>query len=92
MILPILMVAPSGERGRGVFTTEPIESQTIVEISPVLVFDTDDRAKAEETLLYDYILNGGRIRKKELWGWGIFPSTIIPISPIAGMIWISTNN
>ena len=37
MILPILTIAPSDQRGRGVFATESIEVGTTIEISPVLV-------------------------------------------------------
>ncbi|HQR94031.1 MAG: SET domain-containing protein-lysine N-methyltransferase [Bacteroidetes bacterium 24-39-8] len=59
MILPILAIAPSKQRGRGVFATEAIEAQTILEISPVLVFSMEDRKKAEETLLYNYIFEWG---------------------------------
>jgi uncharacterized protein len=59
MILPILSVAPSPERGRGVFTTEDIATGTIVEISPVLVLDPDERAKVEQTILFDYIFEWG---------------------------------
>ena len=59
MILPILAIAPSKQRGRGVFATEAIEAQTILEISPVLVFSMKDRKKAEETLLYNYIFEWG---------------------------------
>lgn len=59
MILPILVVAPSNQRGRGVFATEFIEAQTVLEISPVLVLSEADRKKAEETLLYNYIFEWG---------------------------------
>ncbi|TDO27142.1 SET domain-containing protein [Sediminibacterium goheungense] len=59
MILPILSVAPSPERGRGVFTTEDIATGTIVEISPVLVLDPEERAKVEQTILFDYIFEWG---------------------------------
>jgi len=59
MILPILSVASSPERGRGVFTTQDIETGTIVEISPVLVLDPHERAKVEQTLLFDYIFEWG---------------------------------
>lgn len=59
MILPILSIAPSPDRGRGVFTTADIEIGTIVEISPVLVLNPEERAKAEQTLLFDYIFEWG---------------------------------
>jgi SET domain-containing protein len=59
MILPILVVAPSDKRGRGVFTTEPILANTIIEISPVLVLSADERIEVEKTSLYNYIFEWG---------------------------------
>lgn len=59
MILPCLTIAPSSDRGRGVFTAEPIAKGTVVEISPVLVLGPDDRQKVEQTLLFDYIFEWG---------------------------------
>jgi hypothetical protein len=52
MILPILTIALSAQRGRGVFATESIEVGTIIEISPVLVVNPTERALLEKTLLY----------------------------------------
>jgi hypothetical protein len=63
MILPILNIAPSADRGRGVFASEPITAGTVVEISPVLVLGAEDRKKVEETLLYDYIFEWGEDSK-----------------------------
>jgi SET domain-containing protein len=59
MILPILVVAPSELRGRGVFATKPIATDTVIEISPVLVLSKEERSKAEETMLYNYIFEWG---------------------------------
>jgi SET domain-containing protein len=59
MILPILTIAPSAQRGRGVFSTETIELGTTIEISPVLVVNPGERALLEKTLLYDYIFEWG---------------------------------
>lgn len=64
MILPILTIAPSASRGRGVFTTAPIEAGTTIEISPVLVLSEADRIHVEKTLLYDYIFEWGEEGKK----------------------------
>ena len=64
MILPILVVAPSDKRGRGIFTVSKIPANTIVEISPVLVLSEKDRKLAEKTMLYDYIFEWGKRRKK----------------------------
>lgn len=59
MILPFLSVAPSGNKGRGVFTAENIKSGTVVEISPVIVMNSDDRKLLDQTLLHDYIFEWG---------------------------------
>ncbi len=64
MILPILVVAPSEKRGRGIFTMNKIPAHTIVEISPVLVLSEKDRKQVEKTMLHDYIFEWGRFRKK----------------------------
>lgn len=63
MILPILTIASSNNRGRGVFTTENIPANTIIEIAPVIVLDADGREKLEQTLLYDYIFEWGEDSK-----------------------------
>jgi hypothetical protein len=55
MILSSLYVAPTENMGRGIFTKTDIEAGTIVEISPVIVMDADDRILLDKTLLHDYI-------------------------------------
>jgi SET domain-containing protein len=59
MILPFLTIASSVNRGRGVFTTEPITANTTIEIAPVIVVSALEREKLEQTLLYDYIFEWG---------------------------------
>ena len=70
MILPILTIAPSPKRGRGVFATEPITIGTVIEIAPVIVVDNIQRTKLEETLLYDYIFEWGEDHKSAAIGLG----------------------
>ncbi len=70
MILPILTIAPSPNRGRGVYSTETIASGTIIEIAPVIVADNIQRTKLEETLLYDYIFEWGEDHKSAAIGLG----------------------
>lgn len=65
MILPILVVAPSDKRGRGVFASEKIPANTIVEISPVLVLSAKDRKLVEKTRLFDYIFEWGEAKGKK---------------------------
>ena len=48
--------------GRGVFTSKPIEKDTIIEISPVIVMNSDARKLLDQTLLHDYIFEWGQKR------------------------------
>ncbi len=59
MILPFLFIAPTSEMGRGVFTSEDLTADTIIEISPVIVMDQSDRRLLDQTLLHDYIFEWG---------------------------------
>lgn len=59
MILPILFIAPTETRGRGVFTTEAIGVGTVIEISPVIVLSETERTEVEKTTLYNYIFEWG---------------------------------
>lgn len=63
MILPHLFIAPTGERGRGVFTSTAIRKGTVIEVSPVIVMTEEDRKLLDQTLLHDYIFEWG-LRKK----------------------------
>ena len=55
MILPYLLIGPTKNIGRGVFTTEDIPADTIIEIAPVILMSADDRLHLDQTLLHDYI-------------------------------------
>jgi SET domain-containing protein len=70
MILPFLTIAPSPSRGRGVFTTEAIAADTVIEIAPVIVVDKIQRVKLEETLLYYYIFEWGEDQLSAAIGLG----------------------
>jgi uncharacterized protein len=70
MILPNLTVAHSETRGRGVFTSQKIKANTVVEISPVLVFPAKEVADAEKTLLFNYFFEWGVSLKKRALGMG----------------------
>jgi SET domain-containing protein len=50
--------------GRGVFTSEAIEKNKVVEISPVIVMNNDERKLLDQTLLHDYIFEWGDKRKQ----------------------------
>jgi SET domain-containing protein len=70
MILPILFIAPSHNKGRGVYTSEKISAGSVIEMSPVIVFSAQDRKAIEESLLYHYIFEWGDDRKKGALGLG----------------------
>lgn len=59
MILPILYIMETSQRGRGVFTTEAIQAGTTIEIAPVIVLNQTERAMVDSTLLHDYIFEWG---------------------------------
>lgn len=59
MILPYLFIAPASNKGRGVFTQEPIAAGTVIEIAPVIVMPPKDRPLLDQTLLHDYIFEWG---------------------------------
>lgn len=45
--------------GRGVFTTENLAKETVIEIAPVLVMSKEERTLIDQTLLHDYIFEWG---------------------------------
>jgi SET domain-containing protein len=59
MILPILYIMETDQRGRGVFTTEAIPAGTTIEIAPVIVLNPSERVVVDSTLLHDYIFEWG---------------------------------
>jgi uncharacterized protein len=59
MQLPCLQIKNTSAKGRGVFTTDKILAETIIEIAPVIVMDNEDRVHLDKTLLHDYIFVWG---------------------------------
>lgn len=59
MILPCLFIAETAEKGRGVFTAEPLAAGTLIEVAPVIVMSQADRLLIDKTLLYNYIFEWG---------------------------------
>jgi len=73
MILPMLFIAPAGEMDRGVFTSENLSAETIIEISPVLVMSREDRVFIDKTPLHDYIFEWGMDKKQCCMALGYVP-------------------
>ncbi|MEO6537834.1 MAG: SET domain-containing protein-lysine N-methyltransferase [Ferruginibacter sp.] len=73
MISASLFVDSSPQKGRGVFTNEKIEANTVVEISPVIVMNIEDRVHLDKTLLHDYIFEWGIKKEKCCMALGLVP-------------------
>ncbi len=73
MILPCLLIAPTENMGRGVFTTENLTKKTIIEIAPVLVMSKEERLLLDKTLLHDYIFEWGKDNKQCCMALGYVP-------------------
>lgn len=64
MILPVLYISEATGMGRGVFTSESLPADTVVEIAPVIVMRPGDQAILDKTLLHDYIFEWGEERDR----------------------------
>ena len=59
MILPCLYIDGTSAMGRGVFTSEDLHENTIIETSPVIVMEAKDRELLDQTPMHDYIFEWG---------------------------------
>lgn len=59
MIQESLFIKKTKGKGRGVFTTEPIPANAILEEAPVIAMSARDRIVLDKTLLHDYIFEWG---------------------------------
>lgn len=73
MILPFLYIGPASSMGRGVFTDEDIEADTLIETAPVIVMNKDDRKLLDQTLLHDYIFEWGGDKNQCCMALGYVP-------------------
>ena len=73
MIKPFLYLARTENKGRAVFTNERIAVDTIVEESPVIVMNKEDRIHLDKTLLHDYIFEWGVKKDKCCMALGYIP-------------------
>ena len=72
-MLPSLVIEPTGQKGRGVFSTEDLRKGTVVEVSPVIVMSREDRKLLDQTLLHDYIFEWGEDPKGCCMALGYIP-------------------
>ncbi|MFI5128677.1 MAG: SET domain-containing protein [Chitinophagales bacterium] len=73
MILPFIYIADTGGMGRGVFTSENIEKETIIETSPVIVMSREERKLLDQTKLHDYIFEWGPKKDQCCMAMGYVP-------------------
>lgn len=59
MIAPCLYIADTERKGKGVFTSADITKNSVIEIAPVLVMNSEERVLLDQTLLHDYIFEWG---------------------------------
>lgn len=73
MLKTYLHIEDTGARGRGVYTSEQIAANTVIEISPVIVMNATDRVHLDKTLLHDYIFVWGAKQDKCCMALGLVP-------------------
>ena len=73
MLSQFISVQPTGAKGRGVFTSVPLEAGTTVEESPVIVMTKEDRIHLDKTLLHDYIFEWGPQQEECCMALGLVP-------------------
>jgi uncharacterized protein len=73
MILQCLEIKETDDKGRGVFTSEKIPNDTIIEIAAVIVMPQTDRLLLDKTLLHDYIFEWGEEKDKCAMALGMIP-------------------
>lgn len=73
MIHPALYIELTQKKGKAVFTDIEIEAGEVVEISPVIVMNGDDRIHLDKTLLHDYIFEWGEKKDKCCMALGFIP-------------------
>jgi uncharacterized protein len=73
MVLPFLYIAPTENRGRGVYTAEDLEEGMVVEVSPVVVMSLEERKLLDQTLLHDYIFEWGEAKDQCCMAMGYVP-------------------
>lgn len=73
MINESLFIKKTKRKGRGVFTSERIPANTIIEEAPVIVMSSEDRILLDKTLLHDYIFEWGAGKEQCCMALGLIP-------------------
>jgi SET domain-containing protein len=64
MIKPYLYIDYTDSKGRAIFTSQRISTNTLIESSPVLIMNKGDREFLDKTLLHDYIFEWGQLKDR----------------------------
>lgn len=70
MLLNALYIAKSKGKGRGVFTDQFIEADSIIEIAPVIALSAEDSTTIADTALFYYNFQWGRKKTAIALGYG----------------------
>lgn len=73
MLKPYLHITQTAAMGRGVFTSETVPADTVIEISPVIVMTKEDRVHIDKTKLHDYIFEWGNDSSQCCMALGLVP-------------------
>lgn len=73
MIKPYLFVEETETMGKGVFTSEAIPADKVIEVSPVIVMSLEDKQHLDKTLLHNYIFDWGNNKNKCAMALGFIP-------------------
>ena len=61
---PFIEIKPTTNKGLGVFATEHIVKNTLIEVSPVIVLNETDTKRIHKTHLHDYYFAWGEDQKQ----------------------------
>ena len=73
MIHTGLYIDNTKEMGRGIFTSQDLAADTVIEESPVIVMSKEERAHLDKTLLHDYIFEWGKDEDQCCMALGLVP-------------------
>src|SRR5690606_39869752 len=73
MLYPGIFTALTEDMGYGVFTSDDIDADTVIEISPVIVMSGEERKLLDKTRLHDYIFEWGAKKDQCCMAMGYVP-------------------
>lgn len=73
MLYPGIFTALTEDMGYGVFTSNDIDADSVIEISPVIVMSGEERKLLDKTRLHDYIFEWGANKDQCCMAMGYVP-------------------